>query len=99
KITLVNLTNAVNNVVVNFINQAGNVVRTQPYALAPAGTVRLATAEVDRYGPTVTQWAVVGADTPLAANAFFEYIPSAGKAPNAPGGAGGNRVGFNDGAP
>ncbi len=92
KITLVNLTASPNTATVNTINQAGALVRSQDYLLPPAGTVRISTAESERFmSPSVVEWAAIGADADLAVNVFFEYIDQTGLIVNS--------IGFNDAPP
>ncbi len=76
KITVVNTSNVQNPVVVNFLSQAGALLGSTQYSVAPGGTLRVATPESERFGPTATQWAMVGAQAAVLTNVFFEYIPS-----------------------
>lgn len=76
KITVVNTSNVQNTVVVNFLSQAGALLGSTQYSVAPGGTLRVATPESERFGSTATQWAMVGAQAAVLTHVFFEYIPS-----------------------
>ncbi len=92
KLTLVNTSTSANSVTVNFLDQAGNVVSSTPYVMAAGATVRIASPESARFGPMTTKWAAIGAQSPLLANVFFEYIPAGTTEVT-------NSVGFNDSPP
>ncbi len=72
KMTITNLTNAQNAVVVYFVSQAGATVQTASYSLPAGGTVRFATDESARFGPRGTQWAIVNSQSTVGINLFFE---------------------------
>jgi hypothetical protein len=80
KITLSNQANVNNDVVVQFLTQAGTVAQSTRYAIAGGGALRVATPESTRFGAATTQWVVVGATHPLLANLFFELEDASSKA-------------------
>jgi hypothetical protein len=93
KMTITNLTNAQNNVVVYFVSQAGATMETDSYSLPPAGTVRFATPESARFTTATTKWAIINSQAAVGINLFFEVI----QVPNS--GIVANTVGFNDSPP
>ncbi len=97
KITIVNLTASPNSGVVNFISQAGALVRSQNWSAAASGMVRMDTENVfsnSTFAPLNFGWAVIGAQGGIAANLFYEYNPSS----SSPAYNIINSVGFNDAA-
>jgi hypothetical protein len=76
KITLSNQVNLSNDVVVQFLTQAGTVAQSTRYTIAAGGALRIATPESSRFGAGITQWAIVGSTQPLLANLFFEVQDS-----------------------
>ena len=78
KITLSNQANVGNNIVVQFLTQAGKVAQSTRYTIAAGGALRIATPEASRFLATTTQWVVIGSTQPLLANLFFEVEDSTG---------------------
>ncbi len=72
RILLVNLVEQPNRVQVNFLNPAGQLVRSQNLTVAPRGRSDVTTGEAERFGGLTIEWALVGSDAPLAAHALFE---------------------------
>jgi hypothetical protein len=90
KMTVTNLTNAANDVLIYLTSQGGQTLKTTSLHLAPAGTARIATLESDRFGALQIQWAIVNSQADVTINLFFEFIA------NQNTGAIVNTVGFND---
>ncbi len=88
-ITITNLASTTNVVTVNTLSQAGMLVRSALYSIAPGLTVRIPTDANQRYGVPTTQWAMVGAQAPIGINVFYE-LRAADDQPIV------NTVGFND---
>lgn len=62
-----------NNLVVQFMNQRGEVASTVPQmTLAPGQIYTLSTGEESRATVQSTQWAALGSDTPVSASALFD---------------------------
>jgi hypothetical protein len=78
KITIVNISNSQNSVVVNFLSQTGTLLQSTSYDVPAGGTVRVSTPDAERYGPSLTKWAIVGSQLPVLPNLYFEYIPTPG---------------------
>ncbi len=93
KITVINLSNSANQVVVTFLTPGGESAQTGNYPVAAGGTLRVATPETERFAPLQTRWVVVGAQANVAVNLFFEYIETPGSRRVV------NSVGFTDSAP
>jgi hypothetical protein len=93
KLTIVNLTDAQNSVVVYTLSQAGATLTTTSYSLAPAATVRFQTPESGRFGPQTIQWAIVNSAAAVGINLFFEVVQDGST------GFVVNTVGFNDSPP
>jgi hypothetical protein len=93
KMTIVNLTNAQNSVVVYTLSQAGATLTTTSYSLGPAATVRFQTPESGRFGPQTIQWAIVNSSAAVGINLFFEVVQDGST------GFVVNTVGFNDAPP
>lgn len=91
KITLVNTSGVSNSVTINYLDQTGALLSAPTYTIPPFGTLRVATPESARSGPSVIQWVIVGSSSPLAANSFFELMDSLGNVINT--------VGFNAATP
>lgn len=94
KSTIVNLSLAPNNVTVNTLSQSGQWLDSQSYTMTGSGNLRqtiLTTAESQRFGPAQVKWAVVGSQSPLAINTFFEIGQSSSAGVTII-----NAVGFND---
>jgi hypothetical protein len=81
KITIVST--AANTGVVNFIDQAGQLVGVQNFTAAAGGTVRVDTGTFpfQQFGPLKVYWAVVGSSAPIGAHLFFEYNPGDANSP------------------
>jgi Bacterial Ig-like domain (group 2) len=90
KLTINNLTGATNNVVVNIISQSGVLQSSTNYVLSAHATQRIETLESARFGPYTVQWAIVGSDSDVGVNTFFELTNGNGL-PNII-----NTIGFND---
>jgi hypothetical protein len=93
KMTITNLKNTQNNVVVYFVSQAGVTVETDSYSIPAAGTIRFATPESARFTAATTKWAIINSQDTVGINLFFEVI----QVPNS--GIVANTVGFNDSPP
>src|SRR5260370_23613637 len=80
KLTLVNMSGATNNVVVNLIGQDGTIQGTQTVVMQSGQTVRIAAPESSRNAtPQTVQWVTVGGDGRVAVNLFFELEDSTAK--------------------
>jgi hypothetical protein len=90
KITVNNLSLGANTVVVNFVSQSGQLLASSSFGVAGSGTLRLSTPEAQRFGPSTTQWAIIGSQLPISTNTFFEFEDGNHNVINA--------VGFNDAA-
>jgi hypothetical protein len=78
KLTLVNMSGPTNNVVVNFLGQAGSIQSTQTILMQAAQTVRIATPESSRNLTQTIQWVTVGGGGRVGVNLFFEVADQAG---------------------
>ncbi len=92
RVTVVNITDAPNSVVVNYLSQAGVLLESNTYNVAAGGTLRLSTPEAERNGPNTVKWAIIGSQSAVLPNAFFELMPAGSGAPV-------NTVGFNAAPP
>jgi sugar lactone lactonase YvrE len=89
KLTVVNMSGAQNNVVINFLGQDGSIQSTQTILMQAGQTVRLAAPESARnLTPQTNQWVTVGGDGRVAVNLFFEVEDGNGTVINC--------IGFND---
>jgi hypothetical protein len=93
RFTLVDLGFDANNVSLNYIDQSGALAGGSTFTLPVGGTLRIETPPVDRATAVISQWAVVGADAPLAVHAVVEHKPVDDDAPPS------NSVGFGDCTP
>jgi hypothetical protein len=93
RFTLVDLGVGANSVEMHYVDQAGNLLSENAFDLASGGTLRVETPPADRSTPSVTQWAVIGSDAPLAVHVVLEQQSSDGTAPAA------SSVGFGDCSP
>jgi hypothetical protein len=88
KLTIVNLAATTNSVVVNDISQAGTLIDSCAYSVAPNGTLRLTQPTNGSFtGASETHWAIVGSSAPVGVNLFFELTQNNTVV---------NTVGFND---
>ena len=78
KLTITNLTNSLNNLVVNMISTDGTLLSSVNWNLAPAATMRIQGSESLRAAPGTAQWVIVGGDANLTVNAFFEVADQNG---------------------
>lgn len=85
KLTIVNLAATSNTIVLNNIHQDGSLMDSTTCTLAGNGTVRLSQGVATN--GSETHWALVGSQSPVGVNLFFEYSPSGSLV---------NTVGFND---
>jgi sugar lactone lactonase YvrE len=89
KLTVVNMSGATNNVVINLLGQDGSIQSTQTILMQAGQTVRLAAPESSRnVTPQTVQWVTVGGDGRVAVNLFFEVEDGNGTVINC--------IGFND---
>ncbi len=88
KLTLVNLSGASNNISVNFVDDAGNVITSVTRMLQAGETMRVASDESARFGPFAIFWASISAQGRVSANLFYEIADGGGNIVNT--------VGFND---
>lgn len=93
KFTIVDLGTGSNNVSVNYIGQSGALLSETAIPLASGGTLRIQTPPSDRSSPATTEWAVLGADAPLAVHVVVEQQAWSGE--TLPAGS----VGFTDCVP
>ena len=93
RITLVNTSTQQNSVTLNFVSQAGAVLSSNTYNMAPGATVRVSMTDAERFGSSLTKWATVGSQATILANVWYDYIAAPGSSTV------GNSVGFNDAAP
>ncbi len=92
KITLSNLSLTPNRVVLNYVGQSGQILESDTYSIAASGTLRLTTPPALQFSrPKVRKWAILGAQSPLLVNVFFEV--------QAPPGTVINTIGFADSPP
>jgi hypothetical protein len=71
KMTVANLSASQNPILVNFVSQAGSLLETQTFVLAPAASIRVETPESARTVSS-TRWVVVGSQFDVGINLFFE---------------------------
>ena len=88
KITIVNLSSSANTVVLNDISQSGSLIDSCSYSIGGNGTLRITQGKLG--SAPETHWALVGSQSQVAVNQFFELTRPAGVV---------NTVGFNDVAP
>lgn len=81
-VMIVNLSEAANNLTINFLGQDGNLINFQNLVLPSKGRIDLKTPASQRFGPPVVQWAAIGSDARVAVTVFFEVKPSPQSAPS-----------------
>ena len=89
-VTLVNLNAVTNTGQLLYWGQDGSTQQRTPFSLAPGASMRVATPEAARWGPTTVQWLTVSSNLNLGVNTFFELQSSASSTTVV------NTVGFND---
>lgn len=93
RFTVVDLGPAENAVSVHYIGQSGALLGETAFRLASGGTLRIQAPGLETSGPVTSQWAVLGAEAPLAVHVVLEQ-PAAGGDPRST-----NSVGFADCVP
>jgi putative intracellular protease/amidase len=87
-ITITNLANTSNAGQLLYWAQNGATLSRTAFTLPPGATMRVQTAEADRFGPSSVQWLTVSSSYDVGINSFFELRDSSGKVLNT--------IGFND---
>ncbi len=77
-LSLVNLTDQPNGVLLNFLSQQGTLLDSKTYMIAPGGTLRVTTPPEERMGASNTRWAGIDSTGSLSVNVFFEYSDAVG---------------------
>lgn len=92
RFTLVDLAAVANHVTVSYIGQSGAQLGEDSFVLAPGGTLRIAAPDPPPSAVSASEWAVIGADSPLVVHVVLEQ--------NVPGNLHpANSVGYSDCVP
>ena len=72
RFTFVDLGAGSNNIDVHYVSQSGELLAENSFDMPSGGTLRIETPPADRKTPAIAEWAVIGADAPLAVHVVVE---------------------------